>query len=196
MSKLSLWRTISFVCVFCAVEAIGSQAQTFKTLLSFNGGDGRYPFYESLVQGPDGNFYGTTVAGGANCARPHCGTVFKITPAGKLTTIYSFCTQPGCADGNDPYAGLVQATDGNFYGTTTGGGANCAIPGNCATVFKITPAGTLTTLYTFCSKTNCPDGNDPYAGLVQATDGNFYGATNAGGPKNLGTVFKITPGAR
>jgi uncharacterized repeat protein (TIGR03803 family) len=93
-----------------------------------------------------------------------------------------------------PIAKLVQATDGNFYGTTTEGGATCAIPGACGTVFKITPAGTLTTLYTFCSKTNCPDGYRPYAGLVQATDGNFYGATNAGGPKNLGTVFKITPG--
>ncbi len=87
----------------------------------------------------------------------------------------------------------MQATDGNFYGTTYEGGAI-----DYGTVFKITPAGTLTTLYSFCSKTNCADGYIPYASLVQATDGNFYGTTTQGDGAygNGGTVFKITPSGR
>jgi uncharacterized repeat protein (TIGR03803 family) len=72
------------------------------------------------VQANDGNFYGTTFADGAD----YGGTVFKVTPAGTLTALYSFCSQPDCTDGDEPYAGLVQASDGNFYGTTYGGGAN------------------------------------------------------------------------
>ena len=100
MSKLSLWKAISFLCVFCALEAIGSPAQTFKTLVSFNGTDGENPGNGSLVQGLDGNFYGTTFAGGANKSCTNfgfvgCGTVFRITPCGKLTTLHSF-------DGTDP----------------------------------------------------------------------------------------------
>jgi uncharacterized repeat protein (TIGR03803 family) len=119
MSTLS-WRTICLVCVFCGLEAIGSPAQTFKTLVSFNGTDGQFPLYEYLVQGLDGNFYGTTEYGGdLTCEAPlGCGTVFKITPAGMLTTLYSFCAKTGCSDGILPVAGLVQATNGNFYGTT------------------------------------------------------------------------------
>ena len=138
--------------------------------------------------------YGTTFAGGvstkpcSNVANVGCGTVFRITPSGALTTLYSFCSQSGCTDGANPQVGLVQATDGNFYGTTNG------------TVFKITPSGTLTTLYSFCSQTGCTDGVYPYAGLVQATDGDFYGTTFGGGVNGTdcgsggcGTVFKITP---
>ena len=144
---------------------------TVTTLYSFcsqpNCVDGTYP-EGGLVQGTDGNFYGTTLDAGAYGS----GTVFKITPGGTLTTLYSFCSQTNCTDGANPYAGLVQSTDGNFYGTTGFGGAN-----SYGTVFKMTPSGTLTTLYSFCSQTNCADGNTPYAGLVQGTDGNFYGAT-------------------
>ncbi len=164
---------------------------TLTTLYSFcaQSGctDGEYPV-AGLVQGTDGNFYGTTPEGGANGG----GTVFKITPTGTLTTLYSFCAQNNCADGANPAAGLVQATDGNFYGTTYAGGAN-----GYGTVFKITPSGTLTTLYSFCSKGGCADGSYPEAGLVQATDGNLYGTTFAatfdGGANGDGTVFKITP---
>jgi uncharacterized repeat protein (TIGR03803 family) len=144
--------------------------------------DGAYP-YAGLVQATDGNFYGTTFKGGAHTY----GTVFKISPSGSLTPLYSFCSKSGCADGTFP-AGLVQATNGNFYGTTVGGGAHVR-----GTVFKITPSGTLTTLYSFCSKSGCTDGTDPHAGLVQATDGKFYGTTYVGGATNHGTVFKITP---
>jgi large repetitive protein len=149
-----------------------------------------------LVQGTDGNFYGTTYYGGAGGANnvlppgaaPGDGTVFKITPSGTLTTLYSFCPQTGCTDGKNPQAGLVQGTDGNFYGTTSEGGAN-----NYGTVFKITPSGTLTTLYSFCSQGGCTDGEAPYAGLIQGTDGNFYGTTLVAGANNYGTAFKITP---
>jgi uncharacterized repeat protein (TIGR03803 family) len=147
-----------------------------------------------LVQGTDGNLYGTTQNGGANdaCSVVGCGTVFKISPSGTLTTLYSFCSQSGCTDGYRPVAGLIQGADGNFYGTTQFGGASGACTGGCGTVFKITPSGTLTTLHSF----DGTDGNDLFfAGLIQATDGNLYGATYLGGANgtNTGTVFKITP---
>ena len=142
----------------------------------------------ALVQGADGNFYGTTVYGGARGPQGN-GSIFRITPSGALTTIYSFCMQSSCADGGSPRAGLLQATDGNFYGTTSSGGAH----GN-GTVFKITSSGSLTTLYSFCAQANCTDGGQPLAALTQATDGNFYGTTSyGGGGSQAGTVFKITP---
>src|ERR1019366_5707745 len=117
-------------------------------------------------------------------------TVFKITPSGTLTTLYSFCSRSGCTDGSEPYyAGLIQAANGDLYGTTSRGGA----PPRLGTVFKITPGGTLTTLHTFCSQTNCPDGALPAAGLAQAANGDLYGTTQGGETHRWGTVFKITP---
>ena len=147
-----------------------------------NCADGETP-YSSLVQATDGNFYGTTFAGGTS----NSGTVFKMTQAGVLTTLYSFCSQTNCTDGAAPIAALAQATDGDFYGTTEAGGANLK-----GTVFKITSAGGVTTLYSFCSQSNCLDGWMPQAGLAQGTDGNFYGVTYIGGTSNEGTVFKVT----
>ena len=151
-----------------------------------------------LVQGTDGNLYGTTVYGGAGaatgpCANLGCGSIFKITPSGVLTTLYSFCLQTNCPDGQFPYGGLVQGNDGNFYGTTSSGvpeNAPCDIVG-CGSVFRITPSGVLTTLHGF---TNL-DGAKPYATLVLGRDGNFYGTTVAGGERFVGggTVFQITP---
>jgi uncharacterized protein (TIGR03437 family) len=152
--------------------------------------DGAAP--ESFIQASDGNFYGTTFQNGANKA----GTFFKFTPSGTLTTLYSFCSQPNCADGQEPSTGLIQASDGNLYGTTTAGGDKTSE----GTVFRITPAGTLTTLYRFCSQLACPDGDGP-GSLIQATDGDLYGTTGGGGANNDGgtvfgggTVFKITLG--
>jgi uncharacterized repeat protein (TIGR03803 family) len=167
----------------------------------------------ALTQASDGNFYGTTLTGGANT--PHicsdgegCGTVFKVTPSGTATVVYSFCSQPNCADGFSPAGGLVQGSDGNFYGVTTQGGANfdqCTSEGTfgCGTIFKVTPSGEMTTLYSFCSQSNCIDGETPGAGLVQGGDGNFYGVTLFGGTNaascnklnswGCGTIFKITP---
>ncbi len=172
---------------------------TLTTLYSFcsQSGctDGDFP-KAALIQGSDGNLYGATVSGGFNQSCPDygCGTVFKITPTGTLTTLYSFCSQGGCMDGGLPHGGLVQAADGSLYGTTSQGAANEFCPGDgCGTVFKITPTGALTTLYSFCSQSACPDGSAPQAGLIQATDGNFYGTTAGGGAYQGGTVFKITP---
>jgi uncharacterized repeat protein (TIGR03803 family) len=153
--------------------------------------DGANPV-AGLVQATDGDFYGTTKNGGANGD----GTIFKITRAGILTTLYSFCADYEdytCMDGYGPYAGLIQATDGDFYGTTFGGGANCA-PYGCGTIFKITPGGTLTTLYSFCSQSGCTDGASPYAGLIQATNGDFFGTTYGGGANGDGTVFRLSVG--
>src|ERR1039458_7746179 len=155
---------------------------TLTTLHSFNYTDGEGPF-AGLVQAANGDLYGTTSSGGAN---GYYGTVFKITPGGTLTTLYSFCSQTNCTDGAEPYARLVQAANGNFYGTTVGGGVRGG-----GTVFEITPTGTLTTLHRF----NGTDGATPYAWLVQAANGDLYGTTYAGGANNGGgTVFKITPG--
>jgi len=156
---------------------------TLTTLHSFDYTDGENPEGQ-LVQGTDGNFYGTTYVGGAGGA----GTVFKITPVGKLTTVFDFCSQTNCTDGANPTAGLMQATDGNLYGTTGFGGG-----GNAGTVFKITRAGALTTLYSFCSEDGCTDGANPGYELVQGTDGNFYGTTGWGGAGGYGTLFEITP---
>src|SRR6516165_1741756 len=176
MGRLN-WRNRACAAVLlCATAPIGLSAQTFKTLHRFDGTDGAYP-YAGLVQATGGNLYGTTVGGGAN----NYGTVFKINPGGgPVKTLYSFCSQGGtaCTDGFTLAAGLVQAAGGNFYGTTADGGANN--PGG--TVFKITPSGTLTTLYSFCSGGYpCADGDNPEAGLVQGTYGNFYGTTASGG---------------
>ena len=143
---------------------------------------GLYP-YAPLVQGSDGNFYGTTQEGGTNGVAS--GTVFKITPDGKLTVLHNFCSKPGCADGQYPQSPLIQGNDGDFYGTTTLGGTNGA-----GEVFKITPTGTLTVVH---SMSSAADGANPYAGLVQASDGNFYGADQAGGTHGAGTLFKLTP---
>ena len=149
--------------------------------------DGSNP-NSALVQGSDGNLYGTAFSGGAGKVMHNQGTVFKITPDGTFTTLYSFCNQTNCSDGVGPYGALVQGSDGNFYGTTLYGGAQ-----NYGTIFKINPGGTLTTMYSFCSKTNCADGKFPYGTLVQGLDGNFYGTTLDGGGASDGTVFNITP---
>jgi uncharacterized repeat protein (TIGR03803 family) len=164
---------------------------TLTTLHSFDSTDGAFPA-GGLVQGTDGTYYGTTSAGGANpdACFQGCGTVFKMTGEGMLTTLLSF----DGADGFRPEAGLIEATDGNFYGITDFGGANCA-PSGCGTIFEMTPGAALTTLYSFCAQANCTDGENPYAGLVQATNGNFYGTTfGGGGSDGYGTVFSLSVG--
>ena len=166
-------------------------AGALTTLVSFNGTNGSYPT-AALVQGSDGNFYGTTQSGGAS----GMGTVFEITSSGVLTTLVSFNN----TDGSVPLAGLVQGTNGNFYGTTFQGG-DLSIDGlfnnsGAGTVFEMTPAGVLTTLVVF----NGYNGANPAGGLVQGTNGNLYGTTSIGGNVNFnagwgfGTVFKMTPG--
>jgi uncharacterized repeat protein (TIGR03803 family) len=167
---------------------------TFTELHGFlgNPSDGAQPS-AGLIQATNGDLYGTTTLGGGYCAADGCGTIFKITLGGILTQPYDFCSQTNCADGNEPYGGLVQATNGDLYGTTAEGGANCLTNYGCGTVFKITPGGTLTTLYSFCPQSGCVDGRGPFGGLIQATDGDFYGTTYYGGANGSGTIFKIAP---
>ncbi len=201
MTILSLARMAGVVFVFC-FAAIASSALArnaiasillFTTLAVFTGagGSGADPEYGSLVQGVDGNFYGTTSQGGENGGS--AGEVFKITPGGTLTTLYSFCSQINsegtCIDGVNPYGGLVVATNGNFYGTTENGGTGENCIGGCGTVYEITLGGKLTTVHSFEGS----DGRVVNGGLVQAPGGNLYGTTRAGGINDDGTVFKITP---
>ncbi len=196
--KLNWGRRASAVFVLCATTAAIVSAQTFTTLFSFNGGtavgghnDGNEPL-AALRQGTDGNLYGTTAGGGAFGG----GTIFMITTGGTPETLYNFCGQPACADGSEPYAGLVQAANGDFYGTTYHGGNGASVfYTGYGTVFKITPSGALTALYSFCAQSGCPDGASPYGGLVEANNGDFYGTTYQEGVNNPlgGTLFRITP---
>jgi uncharacterized repeat protein (TIGR03803 family) len=190
MSKFNWWMRACGAFLLWATAVVALPAQTLTTLHSFDYTDGYHPL-AGLVQATNGNLYGTTPAGGAN----GYGTIFTITRGGTLTTLYNFCPQPqnGCTDGAQPAPGLIQSPNGNFYGTTSQGGATDAAFG---TVFKITPGGNLTTLYSFCSQRHCKDGAEPLAGLVQGTNGDFYGTTNLGGAIGHGTVFKITPSGK
>jgi uncharacterized repeat protein (TIGR03803 family) len=167
-----------------------SPAGELTVLYTFDGSDGAAP-YAGLVEGSDGNFYGTTTAGGASMdCSGGCGTVFRITPDGGLTTLHSFSG----SDGVSPYAALARGCDGNFYGTTVAGGASTNCSGGCGTLFRISPEGELTVLYSF----DGTNGVAPYAGLLQGSDGNFYGTTMAGGTSTncswgCGTAFRISP---
>ena len=164
-------------------------------------GEGSFP--GGLVQASNGNIFGVTPSGGNN-QNPEggtSGTLFRVSPSGASTNFYQFCGQSSCGDGFDPQGPLVQAPGGNFFGTTyfggTGTGCEAVTQGQtgCGTAFKVTSAGTMTTLHTFCSQTNCPDGAFPTS-LIQASDGNFYGMTASGGASvfNGGTIFRLTPG--
>jgi len=170
-------------------------AGTLTTLHVFtNGSDGGDPS-GTLTEDGQGAFLGTTQGGGAN----NWGTIFKISSSGTLTTVYDFCSKANCSDGSQPVAGLIRASDGSFYGTTDiGGDTTCNPPYGCGTVFKITPAGVLTTLHVF----ELTDGYAPFGGLLQATNGTFYGTAAAGGdttcdpPQGCGTVFSLSVGLR
>src|SRR5579872_3201586 len=148
------------------------------TLHNFDSQDG-IGSTAALIQARNGSFYGTSEVGG-----PHAGgTVYKMTPAGTLTILYEFCAQGSpCLDGSSPLGRVVQASDGNFYGSTLNGGMN-----DVGTVFRLTAAGNLTTL-------SFPTygGNYPYAGFVQATDGTLYGTTYVGGNFGDGTLYRLT----
>jgi uncharacterized repeat protein (TIGR03803 family) len=192
MARLNAWKWAGALFLLCAVALMHVSAQTFKTLATFGGVYGANPA-DSVTQATDGNLYGTTTSGNGTA---YHGTVFRMTRAGKLTTLYSFCSKANCTDGAPPQAALVQATNGNLYGTTFGGGA----PDSWGTLFRTTLGGKLTTLYTLCAQGNCADGASPYAALIQAADGNLYGTTQNGGITGgncgyggCGTAFKITP---
>ena len=173
-----------------------TSAGVFTSLNSSVPGNPADSLYEGdgskLVLGTDGNFYG------ANSGIGTSGSVFKIAPDGTFTTLYTFSATGGTnetnSDGANPYGRLTQGSDGNFYGTTRLGGAY-----GSGTVFQITPAGVLTSLYSFGAigtAAGTPgqnlDGLFPVAGLIQGTDGKFYGGTTSGGQNGIGTLFKIS----
>ena len=168
-----------------ASSTITATAQTFTILYNFDGSVGASP--STLIQAIDGNLYGAAGSNGLYSG----GTVFKLTPGSDPTAIYNFCAQSGCPDGGGP-TGLTEGSDGNFYGTTQYGGLHPCGEYCGGTVFKLTAKGTLTSLYSFCSQSDCTDGVAPQGALVQATDGNFYGTTAAGGAYGKGTIFKIS----
>jgi uncharacterized repeat protein (TIGR03803 family) len=143
-----------------------------------------------MIADAAGNLYGTTIAGGPT----NNGVVFKLTPAGVETVLYSFTDS---ADGGTPQGSLLLDAQGNLYGTTARGGTfNTTCPSGCGVVYKVTPAGKETVLYSF---QGLPDGNQPLAGLVRDSARNLYGTTAFGGVPTSdfadggGTVFKISP---
>ena len=166
---------------FVILAAIPSPAQTFTTLASFNWTDGAHPWSMSLVQGINGNLFGTTYNGGmrnANCDTdyPGCGGIFEITPAGALTVVHKF----DGTDGNSPMAGLLVATSGNLYAVTSSGGGGTD---NCGTIYTVTPG---TTLHVFQGTDGCAPNQ-----LIEGADGNFYGTTIAGG-----LIFRWAPSSK
>jgi uncharacterized repeat protein (TIGR03803 family) len=179
--KLMISREFAIMAVLLVLAAgTTARAQTFSVVYNFGttSTDPAEPDNPGiLAQGRDGNLYGTTPTGGVN----GFGAVFQLTPVGTLVVKYSFA---GLSDGTTPHGGLTLGTDGNFYGTTSAGGTT-----GYGTVFKVTPGGALTTLYTF---NNGNDGSVAYAPPVQGTDGNFYGTTSEF-PNGCGTIYKITP---
>ena len=195
------WR-VGFAVLWAALalalaESGASAAPTETVLHSFTGGvgDGILPF-AGLIADSKGNLYGTTSNGGASDG----GVVFKLSPGGIETVLYSFCGKPGCSDGAGPRAGLIADSSGNLYGTTNqGGGSECNGPG-CGVVFKLAPNGTETVLYSFCSLLSCSDGALPLGGLIADRAGNLYGTTYEGGGSGCiyglglcGVVFKLSP---
>jgi uncharacterized repeat protein (TIGR03803 family) len=188
------------------LTASGDGSWTESVLHTFcsltNCRDGAYPEATTLIFDAAGNLYGTTRGGGAYGG----GTIFKLTPNsnGSWTesVLYSFCSLTNCSDGSLPYAGLIFDAAGNLYGATLGGGNQCFYAIGCGVVFKLTASGdgswTESVLHTFCSLTNCSDGENPYAGLIFDQAGNLYGATEGGGNQcfynsSCGVVFKLTP---
>ncbi len=159
------------------VFKISSSGELTNIYYFTNGVDGGCP-QSALVQGSDGNFYGTTGVGGTNSL----GAIFKITAAGVLTPLYSFTNG---LDGNGPMAALIQASDGNFYGTASGGGAYQYY----GTIFRITANGAFTPLYSCMGGTNAWSPESP---LLQGSDGSFYGTTVEGGKSEAGTVFRLS----
>jgi uncharacterized repeat protein (TIGR03803 family) len=178
MRKLSAF-TLAVLVFLAGIAFRAARAQTFSVLYNFgsHNGDPWNPQWSGIIaQGQDGNLYSTAPQDGD-------GSVFSISPGGTLKVVYAFS---GGSDGLSPSGGLSLGTDGNFYGTTSGGGF---APG---TIFKVTPSGTLMTLYTF---TNGLDGSDPTAPPIEGLDGNYYGTAANGnqGQGFYGSVYKITP---
>jgi uncharacterized repeat protein (TIGR03803 family) len=149
--------------------------------------DGVHPI-GNLAEDGSGNIYGTASSGGVNSG----GVVFKITPAGMESVVYSFCSKSLCADGTLPAGGVIRDARGNLYGTTISGS-----PQSGGTVFSVALNGKEKVLYSFCAQQNCTDGDEPHAALIRDKAGNLYGTTEFGGGEcYCGTVFKIAPNGK
>ena len=184
MSSASL-RTVA-LCLYLATAA-HAQFSVLYTYVSKAGDPVEPQANTRIAQGRDGNLYSTAIQGAANNA----GAAFMMTPSGTLNVLYSFCSQAACADGLRPIGGLTLGTDGNFYGTTSGGGNTDNGYGD-GVVFKMTSAGALTVIHVFDNPTKS-EGYFPEAAPVEGLDGNFYGTTSGGGAGNCGTIYKVTP---
>jgi len=167
-------------CFVCIVGVTGSHAQNLRTLFAFNFFNGEGPYRSSLLPGKDGNLYGTTTLGGIS----DWGTVFEITPSGKLSTLYNFRDTD---EVSYPVGRLVQTTDGTLYGAATSNG-----PGGAGAIYRLTLDGHLTLLHQFCGNDGCLDGANPEAGLIEARDHNFYGTAEYGGAYGGGVVYGIS----
>ncbi len=226
--KNSIFRLISGILLACAVcgMAVCAQAQTLVRVADFEGTNGSEPF-GPMIQGTDGNLYGeifrVTPGGELSslynfCSLPNCadgksssppilgidgnlygvalnsgegsfqysGILYKLTLAGAITTVYTFCPSASCVIGDIP-AGIMQASDGNFYGTTPEGGTH-----GSGSIFKVSSAGQYTQLHSFCAEENCTDGGTPYGAPVQGSNGNFYGVAG-GGTLGAGVLYELTP---
>ena len=197
-------RTVTLALLLFGLVLGAASAQTETVLYNFchstNCPDGALP-YAGVVFDQQGNLYGTTSSGGndgPNCyGYGGCGVVFKLTPDGQETVLYTFCAQNNCTDGSSPDAGLIFDRKGNLYGTTYGGGNSSGCSGGCGVVFELTPEGKESVLYSFCAKNNCADGALPLSALLFDQKGNLYGTTVGGGsskcPGGCGVVFSLTP---
>jgi uncharacterized repeat protein (TIGR03803 family) len=156
--------------------------------------DGAFP-YSDLIADAQGNLYGTTAVGGT----ADSGTVFQVAPNGSETILHSFQGYPN--DGMNPVAGLIADTQGNLYGTTQAAGSCGFNEFGCGTIFKVTPDGTESVLFNFCSNSkgeSCQSGAIPTAALIMDNEGNLYGTAGGGGAGGswdgcCGTVFKLAP---
>ena len=185
LGQAVLWAALVLVVVVPGGSAYAAPTET--VLHSFTG-DGADP-KAALIADSTGNLYGTTRLGGPPCgpAGIGCGTAFKLSPGGTETVLYDFC-HANCNDGALPVAGLIADSKGNLYGTNQGLG--CFVNFGCGVVFKLSPDGTYTVLYSF---TGGSDGAVPAAGLIADSSGNLYGTTSSGGASGNGVVFKLSP---
>jgi uncharacterized repeat protein (TIGR03803 family) len=195
-SAFRIFVALLFPALFLQNMLAQATETTIYTFCEQGGGDcydGKAP-WGNIAQGPDGNFYGTTETGGSNRGQNPYGTIFKVTPGVGETILHNFTDG---TDGANPLHGLILAGDGNFYGTTEGYTPNgigdpCPGTGLCGTIFRITPSGSFSNIYTFCSQVGCPDGYQPTA-LTLGSDGNLYGSSvNNFGDGGIVDVFKVT----
>lgn len=182
------WTSVVVICVavVLGMAVVPTSAQTYTKLYTWPGdtrNDTGVGLAGLATQGRDGNIYGTIGDDNSNAA----GSAFRMTTSGAFTRIYSFCALTSCADGSQPWGGLTLGKDGNFYGTTTGGGSV-----NAGTVFKLSPAGALTTIWNF---DNGADGAAPWYPPLQGLDGNFYGVSNTVYGGDYGALYRLVPTA-